>query len=89
MRILLLILIAPFAFLLMIPIGAMLIGIGAGIFGAIVGLLGAAFGLVVALFAGIFGGMFALGILKAFLILVAIAIVVSRFSTRQETKTTK
>ena len=85
MRFLLLILIAPFAFLLMIPIGAILIGIGAGIFGAVVGLLGAAFGLVVALFAGIFGGMFALGILKAFFILLVVVLIVSRFSKRQET----
>lgn len=89
MRILLLILIAPFAFLLIIPIGAMLIGIAAGIFGAVVGLLDAAFGLVVALFAGIFGGMFALGILKAFLIVLAVVFIVSRLSRRQETKTTK
>ncbi len=52
---------APFILLLMIPLGAAIVGITAGFFGVIVGLVGAFIGIIAAFFATLFGGLFSLG----------------------------
>ena len=89
MRIIFLLLVAPFAFLLMIPIGAAVIGIGLGVFGVIVGLIGAAFGIVVALFAGVFGGLLSFGILKFLGVLFLVIFIGYLISKRPQSKAVK
>ncbi len=89
MRIIFLLLVAPFAFLLMIPIGAAVIGIGLGIFGVIVGIIGAAFGVVVALIAGIFGGFLTFGIIKFLGILALVIFIGYQISKRPQGRSAK
>ena len=61
MKVIGLIILAPFILLIMIPLGAAAIGVGAGLFGVIIGLVGAAFGIIVTFFATLFGGLFSIG----------------------------
>ena len=61
MKVIGLLILAPFILLIMIPLGAAAIGVTAGFIGVIVGLVGAAFGIVVAFFAAIFGGLLSIG----------------------------
>ena len=61
MRLLLLLLIAPFLILLLIPIGAVAIGIGAAIFGVVAAVLGALFGVLVAIVASVFALFVSIG----------------------------
>jgi hypothetical protein len=77
-----LIILAPFILLIMIPLGAAVIGVAAGLFGVIIGLAGAVFGIIVAFFATLFGGLFSIGGLtfgffffKLFLVFIAVGVI--------------
>ena len=61
MRAIELVILAPFILLLLIPLGAAIVGITAGIFGVIVGLVGTFIGIIAAFFSMLFGGLFSLG----------------------------
>lgn len=89
MRILLLLLAAPFALLLILPISAAIIGIGLGIFGVVLGLLGAAIGITVALIAGLFGGLISIGIIKFFFIMFVVVFIGYLITKRPHTNAVK
>jgi len=87
MRILLFLLILPFALILLIPVGAVAFAMGAALFGVVVGLLGAVFGIMVAVGASIFAGLISLGAIgfifgKIVIFILVIVLIVSLFSKR-------
>ena len=85
MKLILLLLLAPFLLILLIPLGALAIVAGTVLFGVIAGITAAIFGIFVAIFAVVFGAFVSIGaigiiFIKALLIIFVVIWLISVIS---------